>query len=154
MRKLPLLFFFLIFFVDVESQHSYFYSISDDKDLPSNFTKLHSNTKGSYTVLVTDANGCSNTSSALNVTIVGIGEIASFRTVIYPNPTSSVLNVECDEEIQSIEIADVTGRIIITQTNLATHNSQLATDILAEATYFIHIKTTNGKTAVKSFVKQ
>ncbi|MBL7778801.1 MAG: T9SS type A sorting domain-containing protein [Chitinophagales bacterium] len=109
---------------------------------------------GSYTVLVTDANGCSNTSSALNVTIVGIGEIASFRTVIYPNPTTNVINIESEEEIQSIQVADVTGRIIITQSNLATRNLQLATSILAEATYFIHIKTTSGKTAVKSFVKQ
>ncbi len=109
---------------------------------------------GNYTVLVTDANGCSNTSSALNVTIIGVSEIASFRSVLYPNPTTNVLYIECSEEIQAIEVADVTGRIIITQTNLSTLATQLSTDLLAEATYFIHIKTTSGKTAVRSFVKQ
>ncbi|MBL7778799.1 MAG: T9SS type A sorting domain-containing protein [Chitinophagales bacterium] len=116
-----------------------------------NYTATQS---GNYAVVVTDANGCSNTSSALNVTISTVSEILDFRTVIYPNPTSSVLNVESDEEIQSIQVADVTGRIIITQSNLATRTSHLATDFLAEATYFIRITTTNGKTAVKSFVKQ
>jgi hypothetical protein len=74
--------------------------------------------------------------------------------VIYPNPTSTVLNIESDEEIQSIQVADITGRTLITENNLATRNLQLATDFLAEATYFIHIKTISGKTAVKSFVKQ
>jgi hypothetical protein len=74
--------------------------------------------------------------------------------VIYPNPTTNVLNIECSEEIQAIEVVDITGRVIITENNLSTRNAQLATDILAEASYFIHIKTTNGKTAVRSFVKQ
>jgi deoxyribose-phosphate aldolase len=64
------------------------------------------------------------------------------------------LNIECSEEIQAIEVVDITGRVIITENNLSTLTIQLATDWLAEATYIIHIKTATGKTAVKSFVKQ
>jgi hypothetical protein len=73
---------------------------------------------------------------------------------VFPNPANSYLNMESDEEIQSIQVADVTGRIIISQTNPAARNLQLATEMLDEATYFIHIKTTSGRIAVKSFVKQ
>jgi hypothetical protein len=109
---------------------------------------------GSYSVLVTDANGCSNTSSAVNVTISSVSELVDFRSVIYPNPTTNVLNIECSEEIQAIEVVDITGRVMIAKTNLSTLTTQLATDWLAEATYIIHIKTISGKTAVKSFVKQ
>ncbi|MBL7778802.1 MAG: PKD domain-containing protein [Chitinophagales bacterium] len=109
---------------------------------------------GSYTVRVTDANGCSNTSAAVNVTVSSLSEVADFSSVIFPNPTSNVLHIDCSEDIQAIEVADVTGRIIIAENNLSTRNLQLATSILAEATYFIHIKTTTGKTAVKSFAKQ
>lgn len=116
-----------------------------------NYTATQS---GSYTVVVTDANGCRNTSNAINVDVVSVSEILNFRSLIYPNPTTSVLYIEGSEEIQSIQVADVTGRIIISETNLSTRHSQLATDMLAEATYFIHIKTISGKTATKSFVKQ
>lgn len=109
---------------------------------------------GTYSVRVTDANGCSNTSNAVNVTASGLSEIEDFRSVIYPNPTSSVLYVASDEEIASIQVADLTGRILITENNLSTRNLQFSTSALVEATYLIHIKTTTGKTAVKSFVKQ
>jgi len=111
---------------------------------------------GNYTVEVTDANGCSNTSSAVNVTGVGIEDVrlGDVRFKMYPNPATTVLNVECDEEIESIEIVDVIGRVLVNQTKLSTLTTQLSTDFLAEATYFVHIKTQTGKTAVRSFVKQ
>lgn len=80
--------------------------------------------------------------------------LLSISTKIYPNPTNNVLNIESDEEIASIHVGDLTGRIIIAQGNLATLNSQIATSELAEGTYFMHIRTTKGKTAVKSFVKE
>ncbi len=105
---------------------------------------------------VTDANGCSATSGAVNITTVGIEDV-SYSDVgfkIYPNPATTDLMIECDEEMASVQVADVLGRVVITQSNLATHNLQLATDFLAEAAYFIHIKTYSGKTAVKRFVKQ
>jgi hypothetical protein len=111
---------------------------------------------GNYTVEVTDANGCSNTSSAVNVTGVGIEDVrlGDVRFKMYPNPATTVLNVECDEEIESIEIVDVIGRVLVNQTKISTLTTQLSTDFLAEATYFVHIKTQTGKTAVRSFVKQ
>ncbi len=109
---------------------------------------------GNYTVVVTDVNGCTNTSGVANVTGVGISETLGFRSVIYPNPTSTILNIESDEEIQSIQVADVIGRVVVAQSNLSTLTTQLSTAELAQATYFIHIRTISGKTAVKSFVKQ
>ncbi len=73
---------------------------------------------------------------------------------IYPNPASSFINVESDEEMQSIQVADVTGRIIIAENNLSTLTTQRSTAELATGSYFIHIKTTSGKTALQRFVKQ
>lgn len=85
---------------------------------------------------------------------VGVTDLVDFRSLIYPNPTSNLLYIDCSEEIQSIQVADVTGRLLITQSNLTTRNLQFTTSELAEAAYFIYIKTISGKTAVKSFVKQ
>jgi hypothetical protein len=102
--------------------------------------------------------GCYDTLDCISIqySTVGVNNLISGdgRCNVYPNPTRSMLSIESNEEIQSIQVADVTGRIIISQTNPAARNLQLATEMLDEATYFIHIKTTSGKTAVKSFVKQ
>jgi hypothetical protein len=109
---------------------------------------------GSYTVLVTDANGCSNTSSALNVTISSVNEILDFRSVIYPNPATNELMIEVSEEIDEVKVTDVAGQVIFTKSQIQNQKSEIDVSELAEATYFIHIKTTSGKTAVKSFVKR
>jgi hypothetical protein len=109
---------------------------------------------GSYTVVVTDANGCSNTSTAVNVTITSVSEVADFRSLIYPNPAGSDLMVEASELMDEIKITDLTGRVVFNQSKIENQKSRLDISALAEATYFIRIKTTSGKTAVKSFVKQ
>jgi hypothetical protein len=140
--------------LSTQTFNNYQWQLNNNNISGANAQNYTATQSGSYTVRVTDANGCSNTSSAVNVTISSVSELVDFRSVIYPNPTTNVLNIECSEEIQAIEVVDITGRVIITENNLSTRNAQLATDILAEASYFIHIKTTNGKTAVRSFVKQ
>lgn len=108
---------------------------------------------GDYTVEVTDANGCSNTSSAVNVVISSTSETSDFRSVIYPNPASTNLMIETDEIMDEIKVADVTGRILIHQSKIQNLLSKIDIGKLAEATYFIYIKTSSCRTAVKSFVK-
>ncbi|MCW5908281.1 MAG: T9SS type A sorting domain-containing protein [Chitinophagales bacterium] len=108
---------------------------------------------GNYTVEVTDANGCRNTSSGLNVTGVGINEVAHFRSVIYPNPATTELTVEAEELLQSVILTDVVGRIILSQSEIFSLQSKIDVSGLAESTYFIRITTTTGKTVIKTFVK-
>ncbi|MCW5908698.1 MAG: T9SS type A sorting domain-containing protein [Chitinophagales bacterium] len=108
---------------------------------------------GSHTVVVTDANGCSNTSSAVNVTGVGITEVVDFRSVIYPNPATIELTVEADEMLQSIVITDIIGKTVVGQSEIFSLKSKIDVSRLAESTYFIRITTTTGKTVVKPFVK-
>ncbi len=109
---------------------------------------------GNYTVRVTDANGCSATSTVLNVTTVGVDEITNFRSLIYPNPVTTELVIESNETILEIVVSDITGRIVLTQSNLKNLKSKINVSELAEATYFIHIKTLHGNAVKKSFVKQ
>lgn len=82
-----------------------------------------------------------------------VDEVSSFKVNIYPNPAANYIKIESDEEIQSIQLTDLSGKEVITQTNLSALSIQLTTDMLPEATYFLHIKTTSGKTALKTFVK-
>lgn len=109
---------------------------------------------GVYTVVVTDANGCSGTSGALNIALNGVTDLVDFRSLIYPNPANSDLMIEANEMMDEIKITDVAGRIVFTQSQFQNQKSEINISTLAEATYFIHIKTTSGRIAVKSFVKQ
>jgi hypothetical protein len=113
-------------------------------------------TTGSYGVRVTQLACGEITTRCNNVVISSVSDIKvdDVRLSIYPNPASTMLNIESDEALQSLQVVDLTGRIIIAQNNLLAYTTQLSTDNLAQATYFIRITTTNGKTAIKSFVKQ
>lgn len=72
----------------------------------------------------------------------------------YPNPTIDVLNIQSNESIQTIQVTDLTGRVIIILNSLSSFNPQLSTIELAKATYFIRLTTVTGKTLTKAFVKQ
>lgn len=73
---------------------------------------------------------------------------------LYPNPTSHILNIQAKENIQSIEVIDIWGRVIEKQINpipsqfMAIHTSHFTT-----GTYWIKIKTAKGIQAI-SFMKK
>jgi Leucine-rich repeat (LRR) protein len=62
---------------------------------------------------------------------------------IYPNPTTSTINIKSDYTIQSIEIYDVQGRVLQTQ---VTNEKQTTIDLAqkAKGIYFIKINTEKG----------
>lgn len=71
---------------------------------------------GSYTVQVTDANGCSNTSEAIVVTGVGISTTAIAGIKFYPNPVENMLAVETPAGVTGMIVADVNGRVLFRTT--------------------------------------
>lgn len=113
-----------------------------------NFTATQS---GSYAVRVTDANGCSNTSAALSVTVVGIENVsAEMNFNVYPNPTSEILVIVCDELVESVEVYNVAGEQVIFVSGEIT---KIRVSDLAEGTYMLNAKTAKGN-AQKMFIKQ
>jgi photosystem II stability/assembly factor-like uncharacterized protein len=72
---------------------------------------------------------------------------------LYPNPASSFISIESDEEIEAIQITDVAGKLLMNKNKVSATSIQLSIAELTNATYFIHIKTTGGKSVVKRFVK-
>ena len=111
----------------------------NNSNLPGDTTSTLTLTQnGSYTLVITDANGCSNTSAALQISNVGINELdgGNARITIHPNPTSGL----CQISIEGISpagsaciIQDMTGRtirsIVLTGSDTVFHTSDMTAGI-------------------------
>jgi hypothetical protein len=109
---------------------------------------------GSYAVQVTDANGCSATSPAVQVTGVGIRDIAIVSISIYPSPALDFITIEAESKIASISIYDLTGKLVLKLDNINAFEKKIEINSLSSATYQILVKTTDGKTGINQFVKE
>ena len=93
----------------------------------------------------------------------GEGEEAFFRTtevlsindnnlqnvIIYPNPTTSILNIE-NAENSMIEVYDLLGRVVLSENNISI-NKQLNVSNLSTGTYLIKISN-NGQIKTDKFI--
>lgn len=71
---------------------------------------------------------------------------------VYPNPTSSILNISNPNnvEIKNISVVDINGRIVKNQSDSL---SQINVSDLNAGVYFVNIEAAEGKTT-KKFIKQ
>jgi hypothetical protein len=110
---------------------------------------------GTYTVTVTDANGCSET--ATDVVAVksstGINSVSSeIIFSVYPNPASSQVLVQVDQLHNStvLNLRNILGQTLISQV-ISTAQTQLDLSALANGVYLVEIRQ-GEKTAVKQLV--
>lgn len=106
-----------------------------------------------YYLLIRDANGCEvEVLIDLSNPTVGINDIANKAIVsIYPNPATNVLHVTASAELSSVEIINILGEVVKTQTANA---SYINIADLANGLYIARIHTANGQTATAKFTKQ
>jgi hypothetical protein len=108
---------------------------------------------GTYAVIVTDANTCSDTSDAVVIT-VGINENYLGSLMIFPNPTSNLLYLKGDNIINDklyIDLRDITGRLISKRyvTKLGPINESIYLEGLTPGIYILVIG--NNKNEQKTF---
>jgi hypothetical protein len=103
---------------------------------------------GSYYVVIT-INGCVMSSDCATINVTGINETSSAadKLKIYPNPTSSILNIKVKEQTQ-ITIVNVLGEVVKTETI----NGLAAIDVSALNSGVYFIQTNNGVNL--KFIKQ
>ena len=107
---------------------------------------------GNYQVQVTNANGCSSTSTAFAYQFTGItnADLSKNKIIIYPNPANDFIYFETTLNTDNIhlKIVDVMGRpVFMKDVNTLTKNENainLNVEWLESAIYFIEI-TENGK---------
>lgn len=97
-----------------------------------NYMYITSN-KGKYSVVVTDANGCSATSDTLYTTS-GINYFAKEQIKIYPNPTQNRVNIDAPVKVD-IRVVDIVGKVVFEGKDVKSVNLENFTD----GTYFFRI---------------
>ena len=74
--------------------------------------------------------------------------IQSNDMLIYPNPTSSILNIKANHSIEEVRILDLSGKVILKSRNTAIDVSKLSNGV-----YLMTIEAANDQTTTKRFIK-
>lgn len=115
---------------------------------------LLENTEYFWRVKATNVCGDGNYSEAysfITEDVVGIDENLIDGLVIYPNPTSSVLNIEANSVLDSVEIISILGQSVMLN-KVGGSKAQINTGNLKAGNYFVRIISEN-KVTIKRFVK-
>ncbi|MFY7670833.1 T9SS type A sorting domain-containing protein [Tenacibaculum sp. MEBiC06402] len=84
-----------------------------------------------------------------NCGALSVDDISSNEFKIYPNPTSSVLNINSNYTINKIEVYSVLGKQLLTQNN----KNHIDVSTLSKGVYFMHVFIENKNTIKYKFVK-
>lgn len=84
-----------------------------------------------------------NTTYNINVETWGLSDIDKNLLLIFPNPSSGILNVQSNEKIESIEVFDLYGKSMV-QFDSITNNAQIDLGRLASGNYILQAKFATG----------
>jgi hypothetical protein len=104
---------------------------------------------GNYSVIVTDVNGCSDTSAVINVLTVTLDDLpAAYGVKLYPNPNTGFFILEFSDDVdREIEITDAVGRLIYA--DKVHHQKQFTIDKVAAGVYFLNIQYRDDSKTLK-----
>jgi hypothetical protein len=88
-----------------------------------------------------------------NSEYLNVGKESEQQFKIYPNPSNDELNIRCTTRILSIEIFDITGRIVYNEKQNAI-GATVNIKSLSTGSYFLSATTDSGKIAPLRFLKE
>jgi len=85
---------------------------------------------------------------------VGINEGLSDNNNIklYPNPADKVLNISCEDNMNSIEVYNLVGSLIYTESDINQNIISLNIETYQKGYYFVKLFTNNGRTYTNKFI--
>jgi len=110
-------------------------------------------TNGLYVVVATDANLCDDTAT-FNVTYItstGILDNSISTISLYPNPVNDILNILSSDNIKSLEIKDLLGRIVYSSLEINSKSISLNTSSFSNNIYIVSCLI-NDKLIVKKII--
>lgn len=87
--------------------------------------------------------------SLIVTNVAGLTDVNAAQFTLYPNPTSNVVLVQANQEIQSLQVYNLTGQLIATGTTKQVDLSNAQTGV-----YMVKIYFENGATATQKIIKK
>ncbi|MDG1262205.1 MAG: T9SS type A sorting domain-containing protein [Flavobacteriales bacterium] len=108
---------------------------------------------GNYSVEVYNINGCAAISEETLVVITSVESINPISDIqLYPNPTSSMLNIRSGSFIDVAQVLDMSGKVVFEMTNLGM-NAQVNLREMERGVYLLAI-TRNGERSFHRIILQ
>jgi hypothetical protein len=88
-----------------------------------------------------------------NISNIGLVESENHELNVFPNPANDLLFIYLPSSAKQISIVDIYGKLIYSEPALL-ESHELKISSLASGTYWLKVDLTNGRTALKRFIKQ
>ena len=118
-----------------------------DDDDTQNLSDLPS---GTYTVVVTDANGCITTATITVGTQLSLDALHANQLLVYPNPTEGQLTIRNQGQF-SYRITSLTGEVILSGNG--TNNKSISLENQASGVYFVSVQQNDSVKTLKIIKK-
>lgn len=139
-------------------------AINSSKTAQYNITKLSEITE-SNNVLFNFTLTCGDMTSNCPILLTYIdgenpGPASSVETqhsttlLIYPNPSSDQINIQCSHNMKSVEIIDMTGRSVQHVDGIGDSNYSLNISNLSQALYFVRVIDENNQPIISKIIKK
>ncbi|MBN4072479.1 HYR domain-containing protein [Crocinitomix catalasitica] len=101
-------------------------------------------TGGTYTVIIMDANGCTDTLVVVVDSQVGLDELIGVSLLIYPNPASNQITITIgNADLQSIQLFNSVGQLVYSQVYQGTM-AEIELSDLERGLYLVRVNTSVG----------
>ncbi len=106
---------------------------------------------GSYAVIITGDEGCSDTSDCLQIGAAGVNETNANAINVYPNPTNSSVIVTSGIPMKAatMRLLSVTGQVMMETTNLNGSTFRFNIEKYASGTYFMEFRERDYTTRIR-----
>lgn len=104
---------------------------------------------GAYAVAIT-VNNCTDTSSCIVYSTVGLEESLKTSISCAPNPVKDFLDITANEPILSVEVIDLSGKKKL----IKAEGNKLDMMALSNGVYLVNVTTTSGENSVLRVIRQ
>ncbi|MBR4535871.1 MAG: T9SS type A sorting domain-containing protein [Bacteroidales bacterium] len=123
--------------------------VTETQNVLFNFTLTSGSTSTACPIMLTYVNGNNPSPYGIEST-----ESQNITLLVYPNPSSDQVNIQCSTVIKDIEIIDITGRCVRHAFNVNQNSHSLNISSLSPAIYFIRVIDENDRPLISKIIKK